>query len=225
MIDYMKEERDLSGDLLNNSSDRVVICICIDASFSMVENNRMKHVNNGIKKFITNCINDIYAKDSIDLCLIRFGGSKPKIIQPFDNIKRVRYKDIEPGGATPMGKAVNLALDEIEKRIEQFDMFGRTHYKPWLIIMSDGKATDNIEEASFRTKKLLKSRSIKTKCIDMSEGNDKTSLEEFTLDGEVGTIGAFEIESFFSMLSRSAAGLSKSTPGEDEFTTIGSYDK
>ena len=223
MIDFMEEERNLSGDLLNNSSDRVVVCICVDASFSMAENDRIKHVNRGVRKFIDDCNEDMYARDSIDLCLIRFGGAEPKIIQPFDNVKKVQFADIRPDGGTPMGAAVELALDEIEKRLEQFDMFGRTHFKPWLIIMSDGKATDDIKKASIRTQKLLERRVIKVKCIDMSEGKEQTGLEAFTLDGEVGTIRSFEIEDFFSMLSRSAAGLSKSTPGEDEDKLIDSY--
>lgn len=223
MVDYMKEERDLFEDLLNNSSDRVVICICIDSSFSMVKDNRIKHVNNGVKKFISNCLDDIYARDAIDLCLIQIGGSKPEIIQPFDNIKNVKFKDIDPNGGTPMGAAVSLALDEIENRLDQLDMFGRTHYKPWLIIMSDGDAKDDVSSASRRTKEMLINRMIKVKCIDMSDGKEKSSLKEFTLDGDVGTISSFEIEDFFSMLSRSAAGLSKSIPGEDEFVDINSY--
>lgn len=223
MIDYMEQERNLAGDLLNNSSDRVVVCICIDASFSMVENDRIKHVNNGVRRFIHDSIEDLYARDSIDLCLIRFGGYEPQIIQPFDNVKKVQFSDIRPEGGTPMGAAVELALDEIERRLEQFDMFGRTHFKPWLIIMSDGKATDDIRRASARTRTLLERRAIKVRCIDLSEGKESTELEAFTLDGEVGTIQSFEIEDFFSMLSRSAAGLSKSTPGEDEDKLISSY--
>lgn len=223
MVDYMEEERNLSEDLLNNSSDRVVVCVCIDASFSMAENDRIKHVNKGVRKFIDDCVEDMYARDSIDLCLIRFGGAVPEIIQPFENVKRVQFRDIKPDGGTPLGAAVEMALDEIERRLDQFDMFGRTHFKPWLIIMSDGKATDDIKRASVRIKGMLERRTLKVKCIDMSEGKETTDLAAFTLDGDVGTINSFEIEDFFSMLSRSAAGLSKSTPGEDEDKLIDNY--
>lgn len=220
MIDYMEQERNLSKDLLENTSDRVIICICVDASMSMIQKGRKKNVDAGIKKFIQFCKEDTYAKDSVELCIITFGGDKAEIVQPFANVKSASFDGIHPNGNTPLGSAVLQAVNMIKERKEIINEYGRSAYKPWLIIMSDGKATDDTDESARIVNEMIKSRELKVKCIDMSEDNEKSDLEKYTLGGKIETIKGLEIQEFFSMLSRSASALSTQTPGRDEYDPI-----
>ena len=73
-MDYMKQERLSSADLIQNSANRVPVCLCVDASYSMLQDHRIDHVNNGIRSFIQNSADDAYVCDSIDLCIITFSG-------------------------------------------------------------------------------------------------------------------------------------------------------
>ena len=220
MIDYMEQERNLSEDILDNNADRVIVCICVDSSMSMIQNGRKKHVDAGINNFIKNCKEDIYAKDSVELGIITFGGDKAKVVQPFTNVKNASFDGIEPNGNTPLGSAVLQAVNMIKERKQLFDEYGVSAYKPWLIIMSDGRATDNTDESSKLVNNMIKNRELKVKCIDMSEDDEKSDLEKYTLGGQIETVKGLEIQDFFSMLSRSASVLSTQTPGRDDYDPI-----
>ena len=213
-MDFLKEQRLSEKDLETNPANRVAICLCIDTSFSMIEDNRIKHINTAVRKFIEDSKNDEYAADAIDLCIVTFGG-KAEIVQPFANVSKIIFKDFTPSGDTPLAKAVSLSLDAITERRNQYSSHGITSYKPWLIIMSDGEATDDISTISSTVKKAIKNRRVKVKCIDMSSDR-KNSLAGFTLDGDVSVLTDFQIDNFFEMLSRSAAGLSTAVPGLDD---------
>ena len=213
-MDFLNEQRLSETDLETNPANRVAICLCIDTSFSMIEENRIKHVNNSVRKFIEDSKNDEYAVDAIDLCIVTFGG-KPEVVQPFANVSKINFKDLSPGGDTPLAQAVNMAMNAIKERRNQYSAHGITSYKPWLIIMSDGEATDDVSLSASWVREAIQNREVKVKCIDMSS-DKKNSLSAFTPDGEVSVLTDFQIDNFFEMLSRSAAGLSTAVPGLDD---------
>ncbi len=218
----LQKHRELlaATDLLSNNRNRVLVCLCIDTSRSMMLNGRMDRVNNGVRKFIQDSQNNVYAAGAIDLCIVTFGGQAASIHQPFTTVKKIEYHDLTPDGGTPLGAAVEMALDAIHDNQQRYQSVGISCYKPWLIIMSDGVSDDDVSSAAERVQELLRARKLKVKCIDMSSHKEDSDLKRFTLDGSVETISGLEIEDFFDMLSRSAAGLSTEVPGEDENTSI-----
>ena len=218
MEDYMKQERLSSADLIQNSANRVPVCLCVDASYSMLQDKRMEHVNNGIRQFIHSSARDAYVCDSIDLCIITFSGRGVRVEQEFANVKKIdgHYDDIQPNGGTPLGKAVRFALDKIIRQRDSYEAYGITSYRPWLIIMSDGASDDDVTVIAQEVRQMLQNRQIKVKCIGMGAESDFRDLAAFTLNGQVDNCGALEIENFFEFLSRSAAGLSKAQPGEED---------
>ena len=210
------------ADLIANSSNRVAVCLCVDASESMLTDKRMDLVNKGIHGFIKECSENIYVVDAVDLCIITFGGSESRIIQPFSNVSRIRFSDIRPGGGTPLASAAQHALCEIRKRMEEYTLLGITSHRPWLIIMSDGDC-DRSESALLDavTKEIsdaVTKKELRVMCIDMGDG--KKTLSRFTPDGEVGTLSALDITRFFNALSVSVATVSVSVPREYDNTDI-----
>lgn len=218
MNDYMKQERLSSADLIQNSANRVPVCLCVDASYSMLRDKRMEHVNNGIRSFIQNSADDAYVCDSIDLCIITFSGRGVQVVQDFANVKSIagQFQDITPNGGTPLAKAVRFALDKIERQRDSYEAYGITSYRPWLILMSDGAADDDVSAVAREVRRLQQNRQLKVKCIGMGTGEECRDLAAFSLSGRVDNCGALEIENFFDFLSRSAAGLSQAQPGEED---------
>lgn len=204
----------MDDDLLVNHAVRVPICLCIDTSFSMNYAGRIAHLNKGVSSFIEETKNNVYAVDAVDLCLISF-GVRAEVIQPFANVAKIKFKNLTADGNTPLGEAVELALVQIKKRLKDYDIVGDTHFKPYLIIMSDGVSTDKVDDVARRVRNDVENRKLKVKCIDMSDGKEKNDLEKFSPDQEVSTINSLQIKEFFDNLSRSAAGLSTGVPGED----------
>lgn len=217
-MDYMKQERLSSTDLIQNAANRVPVCLCVDASYSMLQDRRIDHVNNGIRSFLQNSADDAYVCDSIDVCILTFSGAGVQVLQPFTNVRKLKghFQDIVPSGGTPMGEAVRTAVDIIARQRDSYESYGITSYRPWLILMSDGAADDNVTEIARQVRELQQNRQLKVKCIGMGSGEESSDLAAFTLNGRVESCGALEIERFFDFLSRSAAGLSSAMPGEED---------
>ena len=200
-------------DLVSNASTRLPVCICVDASYSMKFKRRIQQANSGIRRFIKEINENDYAADSVELCIVSFGGSEARVEQKFQLARKINFQDIEPSGNTPLGEAVMTALDEIEKRQKLYENHGITTYKPWLIIIGDGASTDDIRKAVSRVIRLQKTNSIKVLCIGI--GDETNNLADFKLDGSVIHLDNFALENFFSWLSKSMAKQSKQTPSED----------
>lgn len=217
-MDYLKQERLSSADLIQNAANRVPVCLCVDASYSMLQDHRIDHVNNGIRSFLQRSANDAYVCDSIDVCILTFSGAGVQVVQPFTNVQKLkgRFRDIAPSGGTPMGEAVRTAVDLITRQRDSYEAYGITSYLPWLILMSDGAADDNVAEIAHRVRELQQDHLLKVKCIGMGSGEESSDLKAFSLNGRVESCGALEIERFFDFLSRSAAGLSAAMPGEED---------
>lgn len=209
-------------ELISDPTNKMAVCLCVDASMSMLKDQRMDAVNVGIRNFIKKCREDISSADSVDLCIITFGGSSSRIIQEFSSVSRITFKDITAGGGSPLASAVAHALQKVRSRMEDYRSSGITSYKPWIIIMSDGEC-DSAERAllqkvSKEVSEAVVCREINVKCINMGDG-EKT-LSRFTPDGVVGTIGNMEIDHFFNDLSRSVMKISTSVPGEYDDSDI-----
>ena len=69
MIEYKdikyKKERVEFDEMANNQSIRVLICLCVDSSYSMME--RIKSLNEGVQGFIREMCQDKLAVDATEL--------------------------------------------------------------------------------------------------------------------------------------------------------------
>ncbi len=203
----MSDQNDMRtrfNEMSANPARRALICLCIDSSYSMTTNHRIDAINEEVTKFIGQLYESPYAKDAAEICIVSFGNTV-QVECPFDSVGNTINKSLfhpirAVGSATRLGEGVLKALDEIDKR--QKMLTGHSMYTPWLIIMSDGDATDDISVAAKEVQtRLKKSHGLKVKCINMGSGSK--SLEKFTADGKVQRLEDMEVETFFSMLSRS----------------------
>lgn len=86
-----------------------------------------------------------------------FGGTVKRIVAPTPlymlDPERVAGMIGKPNGLTPMGKALNVALDDLQgfrAANKQYDIM-----QPIVSLITDGKATDDMEGANERVDKLL----------------------------------------------------------------------
>lgn len=206
----------LEKDIVSTNAPQLMICILIDASYSMMEDGRMKMVNDGIRAFLKSGREDIYARDSLDVCFITFGGDGPEIIQRFSNVQKAEFNDIVPHGGTPLKTAVEFAVNEIGMRRSFWRNVGVSVYHPWLIILSDGKSDEDVSGPAKVIQKMYRDHKLKGKCIGVGDGSETEDLKKLAPEGHVETMKALEITNFFSMLSRSAATMSLSAPDAED---------
>ena len=217
MKDYIREAED--DDLSQDTAAKLMVALCVDTSFSMIQEGRIEAVNHGISNFLKSAYEDVYVKDSLEVCIVTFGGERAKLIRPFKKIKTPEFKPLFPSGGTHLADGVRLAIRQIEKRRNDYEDVGVICYRPWLIIMSDGRSDDNVTEAAQLVHSMVAAKRLKLKCIGIGSGSDESDLRKFTGE-KIEKCGNIEIIDFFNILSRSAAGLSIMAPEEDSQVNI-----
>ena len=71
-------------------------------------------------------------------------------------------------GLTPIGEAVNMSLGLLEERKKQYRTAGTTFYRPWLVIMSDGKPEGSSHSELSLAKETVHEYAIKKKVVPIS---------------------------------------------------------
>lgn len=217
----------LSRDLefAQNKSNRIMICLCIDCSASMLRQGAMKKVNDGMAAFLEKTNSDTLSRDAADICIVSFGDTA-QLVSDFgtaeEALRNLRAQPILPIGAnTVLAAGVNMTLDHLAAHQEQLAAVNNNSYIPWLIIISDGDSTErpaDVNAAAERVRKLLRAHELKTMCLNIGSGSN--SLPAFTLDGKVGRLDNLRVTDFFDMLSRNVSSASRAAveSGGPEFT-------
>ena len=172
-------------DLENYAGMRLPICLCLDVSGSMRHrvdandirsNFKIAELNRGIQEFYQELQNDEITRYTAEVAIVTFGGNEKtgkftevKTVRDFSRVEiQGSAPVLEAYGYTPIGEAVNQALDLLEKRKEQYKEYGNTYYRPWLVIMSDGRPEGHSESELIRAKQRVQQYYKEKKVVPIS---------------------------------------------------------
>ncbi len=231
-------------DLVNNPTARVPVCLCLDTSGSMgrivggeVQQtgqqvyrdgqlwnvvtggvSAIDELTEGVKTFYEELRSDEVAQYSAEVCIVTFGGTAPQLIMDFANIERqAELPQLVADGDTPMGEAVNLALDCLEKRKNEYKEKGVDYYQPWLVLMTDGTPNGNAGElvrAIDRTVEMVNGKKLTIFPIGIGDEADMDTLAQFSPQRTPLRLKGMHFREFFQWLSQSVSRTSMSMPGE-----------
>ena len=199
-------------DLIDNPVARVAVSLVLDCSSSM-SGEPIEELNKGVGQFFTEVKNNVYAKDSVEVCVVTFGDTADCLLD-FDNIDRQTTPSLTAYGNTPMDDAVNMALDKLEKRKREYQDNGVSYYQPWMVLMTDGQPTQDISGSSSRTTEMINNRKLTIFPIGIGQGADMNELARFSPDRDPLRLNGLKFESFFEWLSQSVERVSQSIPGD-----------
>ncbi len=206
-------------DLVNNPTPRVPVCLCLDTSGSM-HGEPIDELNSGVRSFYEELRRDEDANDAAELCIVTYGKGGVQMHTDFSSLElQPDAPSFSAGGNTPMGEGVNMALDLLERRKEDYKRSGVDYYQPWLVLMTDGEpfggSADELERARKRTLEMARARRLTV--IPIAIGNDAniSVLSSFSPQKEVLKLKGLRFSEFFVWLSQSVARVSQSMPGED----------
>ncbi len=145
-------DNDDGNALANNPTKRVPVCLCLDISVSM-DGEPIEQLNKGIELFYEAINNNEQAKQAVEVCIVTFGETV-RVDQDFKDIDDELPPRFSAGGVTPMGEAVNRAMDLLEDRKREYKENGIEYFQPWLVLITDGAPTDDYEQAAQRTSDL-----------------------------------------------------------------------
>ena len=198
------------SELANNPNPRLLICFAFDVSGSM-SGHKIDEINKGLKGLLDTILENQITRYSSDIAILTFGGAVEKI-RDFGDIEKDDIENFSAGGGTPMGEAVLKALEMLEDRKKQYQKNAVSYWQPWLFLISDGAATDDIEIAAKKTCNLIKNNKLDLYSIPILPGTPD-ELNKFC--GTTISLEELKFEKFFEWLSQSIAGKSESTPGTE----------
>jgi uncharacterized protein YegL len=177
----------------------------------------INELNAGVKIFYDSLRDDEVAMYSAEICIITFGGNV-KVIEDFANIERqTNVPLLNADGMTFMGEAVNMALDCLEKRKEEYKDKGVDFFQPWLVLMTDGEPNGDPQElyrAISRTQFLIDAKKLTIFPVGIGDESDMNVLSKFSPNRAPLKLKGLNFREFFAWLSQSVARTSQSMPGE-----------
>lgn len=203
-------------DLVENPTTRVPVCLCLDVSGSM-DGDPINELNEGIRLFYEAIREDEIATYAAEISIVTF-DSIARCVEDFANIDRQQnISELTAGGLTYMGEGVNLALDLLERRKQEYQDSGVDYYQPWLVLMTDGSPNGDISEfnrAVQRTVKLVNNKKLTVFPIGIGNDADMSTLAKFSPKRQPLKLKGLMFREFFMWLSQSVSRTSQSIPGE-----------
>lgn len=207
----------------SNPSPRVPVCLCLDTSGSMgyggseYGNSPIDELNEGVQLFYNSVREDETAYYSAEICIVTFGGSE-KLVEDFANVYQVeKLAHFDANGGTPMGEAVNLALDRLEQRKNMYKQSGTDYYQPWLVLMTDGSpngSTSELDRSIQRVNEMVSNRKLTVFPIGIGNDADMNVLKQYSPNRPPLKLKGMNFREFFTWLSQSVSRTSQSIPGD-----------
>ncbi|QFS47691.1 vWA domain-containing protein [Nostoc sphaeroides] len=135
-------------EFVENPENRCPVILLLDTSGSM-SGQPIQELNRGLAAFKQDVLKDSQASLSVEVAIITFGPIV-KLTQDFVTIDQFTPPTLEVDGRTPMGAAIEYALDFLESRKQTYKDNGILYYRPWVFLITDGAPNDSWESAAQR---------------------------------------------------------------------------
>ena len=212
-------------EFADNANERTPCVLVLDCSGSM-RGEPIKQLNVGLKALEKELKEDIDASSRVQLLIIKaFGKDETEVSADWSDAMNFTAPEMAAGGLTPLGKAMELALQKIEEQKCLYDSCGITSKRPWIFLISDGEPTDYDWESVAR--KCCRAQENKKVVIHAvgTEGANLEKLARFSLNSPKRLTG-LKFTEFFLWLSRSVSCISKAAPNAgDLFEDTGNWDE
>ena len=171
-----------NGDI--KISRKVPICLLLDVSGSMdaVDGGSKKKIdelNDNLQTFVDYVKNDSRASKICDLCIITFGGDV-KVISGYNSIDNISVSTLKAYGGTPLGEAIDKAVELLEIRRKYYRDNDIEHFKPIILLMSDGAPTDNYVESANNFSSRVSKKELKIFPVGMGKSFNCNVLKQFS---------------------------------------------
>lgn len=196
-----------------NPEPRCPVVLLLDTSQSM-SGQPISELNAGVAIFKQEVQKDKKASLRVEVAIITISDEQPQLVQPFVTINEFNPQTLTTSGRTPMGQAIELALEKVEARKQTYKNFGISYYQPWIVLITDGEPTDDwqnaaqrVEEATAAKKLCFFAIGVRNAKMDILKQIAPSNISPMMLDG-------LKFKELFRWLSASMEKVSTSNIGE-----------
>jgi uncharacterized protein YegL len=194
----------------DNPDPRIACALLLDTSYSM-SGEPIDQLNRGFELFCDEIKKDELAQKRAEIAVITFGGAA-RLEIPFTEGRDLLPRRLSASGSTPMGAALNLALDQLAAQKQAYKQAGLEYYRPWLFVLTDGEPTDGREftAAAARVRQAEAAKGVSVFGIGIGPDANLTRLKDLSARRVPVMLDGLSFGEFFSWLSASLGAVSES---------------
>lgn len=158
------------------------VVLVLDTSHSMWGQGLID-LKEALKSFCASVNDTAFPEAQIDLETIRMGENFG-VMESFIPMEAsmLSSMQIRPKGDTPLGASLHLALQELENRLAFYRQEGIHFAVPQLIVLSDGKSSDDFSFEAAKIREMVKKKSLVCRGIALGNDPDYNALAQFAGD-------------------------------------------
>ena len=216
-MDYPLTDYDRIPDLaagleFGDSEQRTACVLVLDTSISM-DGRPIGELNAGLRGLQAALQADELARRRVEVAVVTFGGAV-RVVQDFVSAEQFVAPTLEASGDTPLGAAVERALDRVGLRKHVYQEHGVPYTRPWVFLMTDGAPTDAWEGAAARVQRASAAKQVALFAVGV-QGADLGTLARFAVaERPPLALAGLKFRELFVWLSRSLGQVSNSGVGQ-----------
>ena len=168
-------------------------------------------LNSGLLAFRDEMLADELAAKRVEISLVTFGPVKK--LTDFQTADLFRPPKLAAEGDTPMGQAIEKAIEMVRDRKAAYRQNGVSYYRPWIFLISDGEPTDDWRRAAEIVRAGEQSRAFAFFAVGV-EGANFDILNHIAVRQPLKLSG-LRFREMFMWLSSSLSSVSRSSPGDE----------
>jgi uncharacterized protein YegL len=168
-------------------------------------------LNASLAAFRHELLADELAVKRLELALITFGPVR--LLSDFQPPDLFRPPRLQAEGDTPMGQAVEKAIELIQQRKAAYRHNGISYYRPWIFLLTDGEPTDQWQRAAELVRTGEQSKAFAFFAIGV-EGAKFDVLSRLSVRQPL-RLNGLQFREMFRWLSASLSTVSRSSPGDE----------
>ena len=198
-------------EFVENPENRCPVILLLDTSTSMA-GQPIQELNRGVGVFKADIQRDTKAGLSVEVAIVGFGPVR--LIQDFTTMAEFTPPRLEADGYTPLGEAIDYAIDLLETRKAVYKENGIQYYRPWIFVITDGAPTDDWQNAAQRVRLGERDRKFCFFAVGV-EGADMSTLKQIAPPERPPVLlNGLDFQPLFVWLSTSMKRVSSGKVGE-----------
>lgn len=199
---------------LDNPDPRCACVLLLDISDSMT-GDPIDELNDGLIAFQTSIQGDALAKRRCEIAVVTFGKGGANLIQDFVSVENLQLPRLVEGNGTPMGRAIEIGIDAIERRKMLYKQQDLSYFRPWMFLVTDGKPTDSWQAAAKRVQELDQGRHLTFFAVGVQNADMQTLAQIAPTNRPPRLLNGLDFKEMFNWLSNSLGEVSRSQPGTE----------
>ena len=199
-----------ASEFAENPEPRVACVLVLDVSGSMA-GRRIDELNAGLVAFRDTMTADSLASRRAEVAIVTFGGAVT-LQTPFISAEYFLPPVLEASGYTPMGEAIDQAVDLVAERKRIYKSAGIAYYRPWIFLITDGGPTDFWQAAAQRVQQGEQSKEFVFFAVGVEDA-EMATLQAISTREPLKLRG-LNFRELFLWLSQSMQSVSRSSPGD-----------